>query len=289
MTVEIRPMSLDDVEGVADVVQAANEEADRRAGRDIENKSEKSRQSFLAGMRRFVEVDPKGAWVAVDDEGVVGMGEAIRRSDFWGLSMLFVHPRGQSKGIGRQLLDKTLTYAEGSKVRMIMASDDPRALRRYSRAGFAIHPGVEVSGKVDRSKSPADLPGRKGTVDDLDLVEKVEAAVGRDRTLDAAALLETAVTTMEVVEHDGGLGYGLQREGHIGMLGATDTQTAALVLWRLLAKTEEKAEAWCLTAAQNWAVEVALEAGLAVKPGGSMFLSGADQLPGPWIPSGWYF
>ena len=170
MTVEIRPMRIDDAEDVATVVRAADEDADRRAGRELQEKSEESRRTFLAGMRRFVEVDPGGAWVAVDDEGIVGMGEAIRRGDFWGLSMLFVHPRGQSKGIGRQLLDKTLSYAEGSKVRMIMASDDPRALRRYSRAGFAIHPGVEASGPVDRSKIPSDLPGREGTLDDLDLV-----------------------------------------------------------------------------------------------------------------------
>ena len=289
MTVEIRPMSLDDVEGVADVVRAADEDLERRAGREVHAKPDDSRERFLAGMRRFIEVDSGGAWVAVDDEGVVGMGEAIRRGDFWGLSMLFVHPRGQSQGIGRQLLDKTLTYAEGARVRMIMASDDPRALRRYSRAGFAIHPGVEVSGKVDRSKIPADLPGREGSIDDLDLVEKVEASVGRSRTDDVAAMLEAGAGFMEVVDANGGLGYGLQRDGRIGMVGATDTDTAALVLWRLLAKSEEKVEAWCLTAAQNWAVEVVLEAGAAVKPGGSMFLSGADQLPGPWIPSGWYF
>ena len=55
-------------------------------------------------MQRFIAEDSGGAWVATDDEGVVGMGEAIRRRGFWGLSMLFVHPRGQSQGVGRLLL-----------------------------------------------------------------------------------------------------------------------------------------------------------------------------------------
>ena len=289
MTVEIRPMRLDDAEGVADVVRAADEEAEARAGREVQAKSEEARGRFLSGMRRFVEVDPDGAWVAVDDQGVVGMGEAIRRGDFWGLSMLFVHPRGQSKGVGRQVLDKTLEYADGARVRMIMASDDPRALRRYSRAGHAIHPGVEASGTVDRSKIPADLPGRDGSADDLDLVASVEASVGRTRTDDVAAILELGGGFLQVVDRGVQRGYGLQRDGRVVMIGATDTETAALVLWRLLAQAQEKAEMWCLTAAQNWAVEVALEAGLAIKPGGSMFVSGMEHLPGPWIPSGWYF
>lgn len=285
----IRPMTSDDAEGVADVVRAADEDADRRAGREIEPQKDESRQRFLAGMRRFVDVDPGGAWVAEDDDGVVGMGEAIRRGDFWGLSMLFVHPRAQSQGIGRQLLDKTLSYAEGARVRMIMASDDPRALRRYSRAGLAIHPGVEATGPVDRSKIPADLPGRDGTADDLDLVAAVEASLGRDRTDDVAAILELEGGFMDVVDLGDRRGYGLQRDGRIVMVGATDTDTAALVLWRLLTKADKKAEVWCLTAAQDWAVKVLLEAGLAIKPGGSLFTSGIDPLPGPWLPSGWYF
>ena len=289
-SIDVRPMRLEDVEAVADVVRAADNDAEQRAGREPHDKPDEARARFLAGMRRFVEVDPGGAWVAVDDDGVVGMAEAIRRGDFWGLSMLFVHPRGQSSGIGRQLLEKTLTYAEGARVRMIMASDDPRAVRRYSRAGLAIHPGVQITGKVDRSKLPADVPGREGTADDLELVAAVECSVGRSRTDDVAATVEMGGGLLEVVDHVGGRGYGVQRKGRIVMLGATDEATAGLVLWRLLARAEDdEVEAWCLTAAQDWAVRVALDAGLAVKPGGPLFISGMPHPPGPWLPSGWYF
>ena len=290
MTVQIRPMTADDAEAVDVVVTEADRAADEKAGREVQPHSPDRTERFQAGMRRFVEVDPDGAWVAEDEQGVVGMAEAIRRGDFWGLSMLFVHPRAQSQGVGRQLLDKALAYAQGATVRMIMASDDPRALRRYSRAGLAIHPGVEASGKVDPSKVPADLPGREGTADDLDLVAAADASWGRDRSLDVASILELGGGYLEVVDlGEARRGYGLQRDGRVVMVGATDTDTAALVLWRLLSKAEEKAEMWCLTAAQDWAVKVALEAGLAIKPGGSMFCSGLERLPGPWIPSGWYF
>jgi GNAT superfamily N-acetyltransferase len=289
MSVQIRPMTAEDAEAVDVVVTEADRAADEKAGREVQPHSPERTERFQAGMRRFVEVDPGGAWVAEDDQGVAGMAEAIRRDDFWGLSMLFVHPRAQSQGVGRQLLDKTLGYAEGAKVRMIMASDDPRALRRYSRAGLAIHPGVEASGKVDRSKIPADLPGREGTNADLDLVAAADRSWGRDRSFDVAAILELGGGFLEVVDLGDRCGYGLQRDGRIVMIGATDTDTAALVMWRLLSKAEEKAEVWCLTAAQDWAVKVALEAGLAIKPGGAMFCSGLDALPQPWVPSGWYF
>ena len=289
MTVAIRPMALDDVEAVHDVVVAADEDADRRAGREPQPSTDAGRERFLTGMRRFVEEDPEGAWVAEDADGVVGMAEAIRRDDFWGLSMLFVDPRGQSQGIGRQLLGKTLDYAEGARVRMIMASDDPRALRRYSRAGLAIHPGVEATGEVDRSKIPADLPGRQGSPSDIDFIASVEKGMYRDRTDDVAAILQASGGTLEIVEDGDRRGYGIQREGRMVILGATDEATASQVFWRLIAGAEKKAEVWCLTADQDWAVKVALEAGMAIKPGGAMFLSGLPALPGPWLPSGWYF
>ena len=272
-----------------EVNRAADEQLERAAGNEPEPWSETGTERFLTGMRRFIDLDPRGAWVAEDASGIVGMAEAVRRGGFWGLSMLFVHPRAQSQGIGRALIGKTLDYADGADVRMIMSSEDPRAIRRYSRAGLSINPGVMLEGTVDRRALPGNLPGRAGSADDLDLVAGVdEMILGRARRDDAAFILDGG-GELEIVEHGSGRGFGIQRDGRIMMLGATDTETAATVLWRLLAAGgEHKIEQWCLTAGQDWAVRVALEARLTVKPGGSLFVSGM-ALPGPWIPSGWYF
>lgn len=291
MSIEIRPMRPDDIDAAGDVVVAADAAADAAAGREHTPPPPEEVESFRAGTRRFIEVDPGGAWVAEDDDGVVGMAEAIRRGAFWGLSMLFVHPRAQSQGTGRRLLDKTLEYAQGSDVRMIMTSEDPRALRRYSRAGLAIHPAVEATGIVDRSKIPADLPGRDGSADDLDLVGAVDATLGRDRTDDVAAVLAHGGGQLHVVANGDRRGFGVQRGARITMVGATDDETAAAMLWRMLAAVEpkDKAQVWCLTATQDWAVRVGLEAGLSVRGAGPLFVSGLDRPPGPWIPSGWYF
>jgi GNAT superfamily N-acetyltransferase len=281
-------MTADDIDGVAAVVDAADAQAARDAGRDPEVSTAEGQANFRRGMERFVEHDPEGAWVAVEGGTVVGMAEAIRRGPFWGLSMLFVDPAHQSRGLGRRLLDRALAYAEGSRVRMIMTSPDPRALRRYSRAGLAIHPAVEAEGVVNRAALPAGLPGRTGDVTDLDLVEHVDRPLGRSRAEDVEHMLKHGAV-MEVVDGGAGRGFALHRNNHVRLLGATDERTAAQLLWRCLAATDGKAAVWCMTASQDWAVRVALDARLRVRGAGPLFVDGLDRPPGPWLPSGWYF
>lgn len=281
-------MRLADVDAVARVVEDADEQAERRAGREPEERTEHQRARFAAGMERFVERDPGGAWVAVEGDEVVGMAEAIRRDGFWGLSMLFVAPGHQSRGLGRRLLDATLTYAEGARVRMIMTSTDPRALRRYSLAGLTLHPAVEAEGAVDRSAIPPGLPGRTGDAGDLDLVDEVDASLRGSRAEDVEFMLRRD-TVMEVVDGPRGRGYALHRDNRLALLGATDEETASLLLWRVLAAAEGKAAVWCITAGQDWAVKVALAGRLKVVASGPLFVDGMDAPPRPWLPSGWYF
>ena len=76
--IDIRPMTLDDVVAVATVVKAAGEQLERRAGREPRSRTDEQRENFLSGLRRFVELDPDGAWVAADGDTVFGMVAAIR-------------------------------------------------------------------------------------------------------------------------------------------------------------------------------------------------------------------
>ncbi len=277
-----------DIDAVVAVVEAAGDEADRRAGREPETPTPEGREHFSRGMELFVERDPAGAWVATDGGAVVGMAEAIRRGSFWGLSMLFVDPGHQSRGVGRRLLEAAHAYADGADVRMIMTSPDPRALRRYSMAGLAIHPAVEAEGTVDRTAIPTGLPGRAGDVTDVDLVADVDAGLRGSRAEDVEFLVKQGAR-MEVVDSGPGRGYALHRRNRLTLLGATDDGTAAQLLWRVLAATEGKAQVWCMTAGQDWAVKVALAAGMKVAGAGPLFVDGLDRPPGPWLPSGWYF
>lgn len=281
-------MALSDVTDAAMVVEAAAEQLERRAGGERQERTDEQRTRFLDGLRRFVERDPDGAWVAADDGSVVGMSTAIRRRSFWGLSMLFVDPAHQSRGLGRQLLEAAMESGRGAELRMILSSPDPRALRRYSRAGLDIHPTVEARGSVDPASIPDSLPGRFGDAGDLDLVAKVDAGLRGSRAEDVEYLLDVGAR-LQIVEAGAARGYAVHRDNRLMMLGATDDGTAAVLLWRFLAQAEGETEIWGLTARQNWAVKVALAARLKVVAAGALFIDGRDDPPGAWLPSGWYF
>lgn len=83
--------------------------------------------------------DPDGYFCAVEDGRIRGMVSALVRGRVWYLSMLFVLPGDQERGLGRALLERALAYGEarGVQVRCVWSSLDPRAQARYVMAGMA--------------------------------------------------------------------------------------------------------------------------------------------------------
>jgi len=282
-------MTTDDVGAVMAVVEAAD-----AAQPDVGQlpprtpPSDDQLEAIRVGHARFVQRDGHGAWVAVSEGQVVGVAESVRRESFWGLSMLFVHPGFQSRGVGRRLLEAAVGHAAGATQRMIQSSPDPRAMRRYFLAGLAMHPTAEMGGRPDRRAIPPSLPGRDGDVGDLELVAEVEAQLGRSRTEDVAFVLGDGRCRIDVVDGDPGRGWVLWHPDRLVMLGATDEQTAAVLLWRFLAGSEGQILVHGLTAAQQWAFDVLHQARLTAQIRGSLFVDGM-AVPVPWIPSGWYF
>jgi GNAT superfamily N-acetyltransferase len=286
---DLRPMALDDVEAVMAVVEAADA-AQAEAGQlpPRTPPSDAQLEASRLGHARFVQRDSPGAWVAISEEQVVGVAESVRRESFWGLSMLFVHPAFQSRGVGRRLLEAAVGYAAAATQRMIQSSSDPRAMRRYFLAGLAMHPTAEMGGQPDRGAIPTFLPGRDGDEGDLELVAEVEAQLGRSRTEDVAFGLSDGRCRIDVVDSNPGRGWMLWRPDRLVMLGATNQQTAAVLLWRFLAGSEGQILIHGLTAAQQWAFDVLHQARLTAQIRGSLFVDGM-AVPVPWIASGWYF
>ena len=237
--------------------------------------------------RRFryvIETDPGGAWLAEEDGRPVGAGLAIMREGLWGLSMLVVHPDAQSGGVGRALLERTLRYGDGARGGIIASSGDSRALRAYARAGFAMHPAAQATGVPRRLEMP---PGvREGSAADRGLTEAVDRAV---RGAAHGADIETILTDsrMLVVE---GRGYALARADHLALLAATDVDAARDLLRAVIATAPDGEELRIeyLTAAQGWAVDVVLEAGLALSLHTALFLRGDVGPFHPYLPSGAY-
>jgi GNAT superfamily N-acetyltransferase len=289
---QVRSMGLADIGAAVSVIEAADAAAEAQAVHTPRPPTSPAQEEARRKAHdRFVERDGPGAWVAVaGDQGdeVVGVAESIRRQDFWGLSMLFVHPDFQSRGVGGALLRAASGYADGARVRMIQSSPDPRAMRRYALAGLSMYPAAEIGGEPDRRAIPASLGGRSGGEDDLELVADVEADLGRSRTEDVAFALEDDRHRLDVVDEGSRRGWILWHPGRLVMLGASDEATAATLLWRYLDGAEGPITAYGLTSAQNWAFSVAHAARLTLRVNGAMFVDGM-ALPRPWIPSGWYF
>jgi len=74
-------------------------------------------------------------WVAEHDGVIVGYARSTLRDGIRQLTEFFVRPDVQSAGVGRGLLERVFP-PEGARGRLLLATQDPRALARYLKAGM---------------------------------------------------------------------------------------------------------------------------------------------------------
>lgn len=237
--------------------------------------------------RRLVATDPAGCWAAEDDEGkIVGAAMALVRDGIWGLSFLAVLPDLQARGIGRQLMDATLQHAEGARARIIASSSDPKAMRRYSRAGLDLRPCVAAAGIVDRGTLPAGLRSEEAGEDALALGAPLGRAVrgGEYDPEDLRIYLEAGGRAFR----HGDDGLVIVSLSGPSLLLARDEAVATDLLWTAFAASGDGATISVdfVMAGNDWAIRAALDAGLALSPDGPMFTAGELGPMRPWIPAG---
>jgi GNAT superfamily N-acetyltransferase len=278
---EIRPMREADVAAVHDLNVHTFEDLSRRRGEPPEARPVPAVAHIR--YRHLVRTDPGGAWVAEDERGIAGCALALRREGVWGLSLLVVRPDLQSEGVGSTLLRRAHEYADGARGRIILASTDPRALRAYARLGLALHPCVWASG-VPRGVREAGAV-REGTHDDIPFTEAVDRHVrGAAHGADIGTWLEMGQALLIAPER----GYAVLRDGTLRVLAALDDDGARDLLRAVLARAGERSVAveW-ITSAQQWAVDVCLDAGLELRTNtGPVFLDGDVGPFSPYLPSG---
>ena len=289
MTARLRPLQPDDVAEAARSSVLTFVELDRRLGLPAPEYDDAVRRRQEARVAHLQSTDPDSAWVAEDDGRVVGTALALRRGPLWFLSLLTVDPGHQGRGVGRQLLEASLRTAEDAPAAWILSSPDPRALRRYARAGFALHPGYDATGTVDRAALPADARVREGDVGRHgELVDGVVSALrGAPYGPDLAAF-DRAGADLLVAEDGADRGFAVCSPTRVVALGATSPALATRLLWAALARTEGEVELGFLTADQQWATDVVVAAGLTVRPGSSSCRRGALGPLTPFLPSGAY-
>jgi GNAT superfamily N-acetyltransferase len=291
VTVTLRPLVDADIEPAIAAQGAAFEELDRSSGVEPTPLSDAVIARISTRYRHFLTNDPDGAWAATEGDAVVGAALALVRDGLWGLSLLFVDPRAQSTGVGRRLLDASLTYAAECDRGAILSTHDPRAMRLYATSNFAAYPQMEGTGALDRSRLPAEQRRvREGSVSDAEFADSVDLVVRRARHGPDQVRMASDMA-MFVVDDVDGSGYGYIRDdGTVYALAATDDDTASALLWRCLAHTVElevPAGVYHLNAEQQWAITATYQARLTVIPAGAAFWRGMTP-PKAYLPSGAY-
>jgi GNAT superfamily N-acetyltransferase len=286
MSISYRAMNEADLRPAFDLQMRSFVDLDRRRGAsDMPPPSGPA--IALVRFRWLLETDPGGAWVAERDGALAGVAIALLREGLWGLSLLVVDPAAQGDGLGRELLARAWAYGAGARGHVILSSSDPRAIRAYARLGLELHPAIAAKG-APRGIAPADdvRPGGPG---DLALTEAVDREVrGAAHGGDVLAMLAGGHELLVAPER----GYAMLRGGELRLLAARDDATARDLLRAALARIADRgaqADVQFITARQQWAIDVCVEARLELEPDCGCVFTGGDVGPfAPYLPSGAY-
>jgi GNAT superfamily N-acetyltransferase len=278
--VEIRPMADADVAASDLLAEAALGMAQRQPGLDEATRAARGQ----ARQRHLLATDPGGCWVAERGGEVVGVALALVREGIWGLSLFAVSEAVRGRGIGRRLLDAALAHGPGARGGIILSSEDPRALRRYARAGFELRPCVAAAGIVRRDGLAGADGVREAGEDGLALADEISRHVrGAAHGDDLRVLLDSGrMLTFE------DRGYAIHVDGSIRILAARDDEAAATLLRAALHASPPGATVLVdfITAGHDWAVRTCLDAGLSLSPEGPLFVRGELGPMRPYLPSG---
>jgi GNAT superfamily N-acetyltransferase len=156
--------------------------------------------------------DPDGYFCAVEEGQIRGMVSALVRGRVWYLSMLFVLPGEQGRGLGRALLEPALAYgaARGAEIRCTWATLDPRAQARYVMAGMA------PRWPIYRLDGDAAAVTRLATRAGLDPREReLSCDPGAAETLTAEVFGHGRADDLSHWRGDGGSAVAIERDGGV--------------------------------------------------------------------------
>jgi GNAT superfamily N-acetyltransferase len=220
---KVRPDEIDEVWRVH--VASSSDGAVRRGGAP-----RAADEPVPSDARVALTSDPDGYFCAVENGRIRGMVSALVRGRVWYLSMFFVLPGDQGRGVGRALLEPALAYgdARGVDVRCVLSSLDHRAQARYVMARMA--PRWPIYGLYGDAAAVARLEARIGRdlrpnelSHDLGAAEKLVAGTfGDGRAHDLAHWRNDDGATV-AVERGGELaGFAFRRGQRIGPAAARD-------------------------------------------------------------------
>lgn len=227
MSVTFRPAREDELQRAQDlVIGSINHLTERHGFGALASVRPAAFQTFC-----FTD-DPGGLWIAEDAGEIVGSAFSWICGDLWFLAELFVAPRMQGSGIGRELLGRTLAHADQARVstRALITF----AFNTVSQGLYACHglyPRLPICMfNVDRKAIPAGsgaaLKFKKADASGSDVATLAAldvSALGISREKHHRHLLADPAMT-GFLFYDGGdcVGYAyVAATGHIGPLAVT--------------------------------------------------------------------
>jgi GNAT superfamily N-acetyltransferase len=240
-----------------------------------------------ARIRHLLSTDPDGAWVAECDGRVEGVALALIREGVWGFSLFGVADALQGRGVGRELFARCWDYGAGARGHIILSTTNPQAMGIYARSGLPIRPCVAAAGIPDLTRAPdvdeVVAAGEEG-LPLADAIGRELRGAGHGRDLPVPMAHGARLLVFE------DRAFAVARDSNLIMLGARDVEAARHVLWAVLVGAGPGATVNVdfLTAGQDWALPVCLDARLALSPDGPMFAGGTLGPLRPYIPSGAY-
>lgn len=232
---------------------------------------------FISMQEHLLRTDGDRAHVAVEERRLVGFASSMARGGAWHLASLFILPKFQGQGLGRELLDRA--WGDGYAWRTTLTDAiQPISNGMYARRGLIpAAPLLQLAGNASVSDLVPLEPSEPepAAVASLDL-----AAYGFDRAVDHAYWSQQTAATLW--RRDGEpLAYSYAwPSGRIGPLAGTDAESAALALTAALA---QRGGAPAIVVAPGTAaplIEAALAAGLKMQaPPGLLLLSRGAKPP----------
>lgn len=279
----LRPLAPQDAEVVGPLAFRAFEDLAVRQNRPPRGSTPQAQASWTRAHAHLLRTG-RGIGAYDDDGGLLGVALSYRREATWVLALLVVEPGRQSAGAGSALLREVLR--EAPPQRILHASQDPRAVRAYARAGFRLLPALRASGRPQGDGGDlvreADLRRDAGAAGCAHLVEDLAHLVGGGGRVLAAADGRPGLAVVQ-----GAPGFPKAT-----VLAAPDAPTAQDLLRGALAVAgglEGDVEVGPLAPQEHWAVEVLLDAGLDVAPSGPVAVAGlTDPLAGLQPPPAVY-
>jgi GNAT superfamily N-acetyltransferase len=286
--VTIRPMRADDAAGAAAAASTALEDL------DPQNVAPGDESMRIAGATARVahihRTDPGGCWVAEAGGRIVGAALGLIRDGVWGFSLFGILPGLQGRGIGRRLYEPALAYGAGEPGGIILSSPHPAAMRCYgSSPGYRLIPTVCFGGSWNPSRAPAALRCRPGDLRaDAETIAAASRHVRRASHLrDLPTMLARPGSALLVID---GEGFACTHGDCVTLLAARTEAAAEDLLWGAITSGPRGGTvSYDFVSADNqWAIRVGVEAGLAISTCGPTFVRGDVGPMAPYLPSGAY-